>query len=282
MATKNLQYESGRSMVEMLGTLAIIGVLSIGGIAAYSYGMDKYRANTTMNDVNLRIVDLIAQANRGGDLSLSEWPTKSTVGYDIGLEKDATTSKNTGGIQVSSIPNRVCELLGEMTEVSNITLKIMGTDYTKGSCGEENVMVFFQSDVVNGIGGTQPCNGPVVDGACQPCEDGTWNETKEECLCPNGCPLDTPVSSSGAFDCVICPNGGISKGCECLGCPENYWFSDGSEIGGGYGDIYCYPCPEGSASAGGFATECICTTGKFTGCFGGYSSCDSNYTGCDW
>ena len=40
----NLKTQSGRSMVEMLETLAIIGVLSIGGIAGYSYGMDKYRA----------------------------------------------------------------------------------------------------------------------------------------------------------------------------------------------------------------------------------------------
>ena len=28
--------ESGRSMIEMLGVLAIIGVLSVGGIAGYS------------------------------------------------------------------------------------------------------------------------------------------------------------------------------------------------------------------------------------------------------
>ena len=37
--------ESGRSMVEMLGVLAIIGVLSVGGIAGYSLGMRKHRAN---------------------------------------------------------------------------------------------------------------------------------------------------------------------------------------------------------------------------------------------
>ncbi len=48
--------ESGRSMVEMLGTLAIIGVLSIGGIMGYSYGMDKYRANQTINDIMLKMV----------------------------------------------------------------------------------------------------------------------------------------------------------------------------------------------------------------------------------
>ena len=32
---------SGRSMIEMLGVLAIIGVLSVGGIAGYSKAMQK-------------------------------------------------------------------------------------------------------------------------------------------------------------------------------------------------------------------------------------------------
>ncbi|MBQ2811481.1 MAG: hypothetical protein IJF12_04855 [Alphaproteobacteria bacterium] len=37
--------ELGRSMVEMLGVLAIIGVLSVGGIAGYSKAMMKYKLN---------------------------------------------------------------------------------------------------------------------------------------------------------------------------------------------------------------------------------------------
>ncbi len=41
--------ESGRSMVEMLGVLAIIGVLSIGGIAGYSMAMNRYRANEALD-----------------------------------------------------------------------------------------------------------------------------------------------------------------------------------------------------------------------------------------
>ena len=41
--------ESGRSMVEMLGVLAIIGVLSIGGIAGYSMAMNRYRANEILD-----------------------------------------------------------------------------------------------------------------------------------------------------------------------------------------------------------------------------------------
>ena len=38
-------YQSGRSMVEMLGVLAIIGVLSVGAISGYSKAMMKYKLN---------------------------------------------------------------------------------------------------------------------------------------------------------------------------------------------------------------------------------------------
>ena len=50
MFQKNL--ESGRSMVEMLGVLAIIGVLSIGGIAGYSISMTRHRVNQTVDALN--------------------------------------------------------------------------------------------------------------------------------------------------------------------------------------------------------------------------------------
>ena len=40
--------ERGRSMVEMLGVLAIIGVLSVGGIAGYSSAMNKFKINKTV------------------------------------------------------------------------------------------------------------------------------------------------------------------------------------------------------------------------------------------
>ncbi len=42
--------ELGRSMIEMLGVLAIIGVLSVGGIAGYSKAMDKYKINNVIHE----------------------------------------------------------------------------------------------------------------------------------------------------------------------------------------------------------------------------------------
>ena len=52
--------ESGRSMVEMLGVLAIIGVLSVGGIAGYTMAMKKYRNNEAAQAVALAAVECLA------------------------------------------------------------------------------------------------------------------------------------------------------------------------------------------------------------------------------
>ena len=259
--------QSGRSMVEMLGTLAVMGVLSIGGIMGYSYAMDKYRANEVMNDVNLRAIDLIAQASRGGDLSLDEWPSKTVSDYGIGLEVDTATNTTEGGIYVDKVPQRVCEIIADGLVPSNVDLTVNGVDYAD-SCTEENKMVFYYVALDEALGnGNEACKGPIVDGVCQPCEGGSiWNAEENACLCPNGCPVDAPVKSDGYWDCVICPQGGISQGCSCSGCPENYWFYDLSAQGG-YGDLYCKPCPEGSTSPGGFVKECTCETGTFFSCW---------------
>lgn len=45
--------ESGRSMIEMLGVLAIVGVLSVGGIAGYSKAMAKFKTNKMIDQVNM-------------------------------------------------------------------------------------------------------------------------------------------------------------------------------------------------------------------------------------
>lgn len=54
---KNLKSETGRSMVEMLGVLAVIGVLSVGGIAGYNAAMDRM----TLNKV-LSLIDTVSMA----------------------------------------------------------------------------------------------------------------------------------------------------------------------------------------------------------------------------
>ena len=54
----NHTQESGRSMVEMLGVLAIVGVLSVGGIAGYSQAMAKFKVTKAMDQVQTIITNM--------------------------------------------------------------------------------------------------------------------------------------------------------------------------------------------------------------------------------
>ena len=51
--------EVGRSMIEMLGVLAIIGVLSVGGLTGYSKAMEKFKVNKVVYDFNMLVMSLL-------------------------------------------------------------------------------------------------------------------------------------------------------------------------------------------------------------------------------
>ena len=51
--------QSGRSIIEMLGVLAIIGVLSVGGIAGYSKAMEKWKINKTISEYSMLMTGFI-------------------------------------------------------------------------------------------------------------------------------------------------------------------------------------------------------------------------------
>ena len=59
LRTKHLSHvainvsNTGRSMVEMLGTLAIIGVLSLVALTAYKIALNSHKANVLLEDVRL-------------------------------------------------------------------------------------------------------------------------------------------------------------------------------------------------------------------------------------
>ncbi len=137
--------ESGRSMVEMLGTLAIIGVLSIGGIMGYSYGMDKYRANQTINDIMLKMVDIVSTANQSGVPDSTSWPTKNPIGYPVSFLKDIPNDRY--GIQIQNVPSRVCKMVGDALKNTAIVY-VSGEEHNTNEqdpcdSSDKNTMEFY-------------------------------------------------------------------------------------------------------------------------------------------
>ena len=208
------EFESGRSMVEMLGTLAIIGVLSIGGIAGYSYGMDKHKANETLQEVRLKAIDILAQFNQrnGEGINIDSWEPKTSTGYTIGLEE------GTIGIQIEEVEQRVCEFMSDGIEneaAVKINTVIYEDNNTPVACGEKNTMVFYFDEK----GSEDGCNGPIVDDECQPCVGNlVWNDKYEMCLCEH----DTEYLGDDGT-CKTCPENARASddGLECV-CPEGY------------------------------------------------------------
>ncbi len=102
--------ESGRSMVEMLGVLAIIGVLTVGGVAGYNFAMTRYRANEIIESVKQRATVGSGQYLQGMEaINLSEFPNTileyETEWFDEGLNGE----KDLFSIDVKEVPQAVCQ-----------------------------------------------------------------------------------------------------------------------------------------------------------------------------
>ena len=79
---KNQYNENGRNMVEMLGVLAVIGVLTIGGFAGYKYAMIRHQVNEITDTISKMVVVADSQITSTGDYDLSEFGDQPIAGYN--------------------------------------------------------------------------------------------------------------------------------------------------------------------------------------------------------
>lgn len=84
--------ETGRSMVEMLGVLSVIGVLSVASLEGYRYGIEKYMANEIIHAVYERGTDIfhryqalqLPEGNADEDVlthNFNEWDSQLKTGH---------------------------------------------------------------------------------------------------------------------------------------------------------------------------------------------------------
>ena len=138
---KKIKLESGRSMVEILGVLAVVGVLSVGGIWGYSYGMDKHKASETAKGLTMRAVDLLAQSEHGDTLTLDRWDDEPTP-FPIYLEDNL--------MYIKHVPSRICKMIGDTLE-NTAAVYVEGIKYDPNSIADpcdtnDNHTIFFSFD----------------------------------------------------------------------------------------------------------------------------------------
>ena len=274
--------ESGRSMVEMLGVLAIMGILSIGGIAGYTYAMNRLKANDIIDGVNKRAVALSTYTLLGTGVSATTLDAE--FANKIGDFPVALAAADPGfTLTVSEITRPVCNhvLNNGVQMARTITLgaaKVwengVKADYT---CAEDGNTIVFTFAPAAGEGGNTP-----TCGYCQHVENGTCvaDET-----CDNDCPGNTPMKgnddvcySCGTWrvfattetECAKCPNRSMQDGkCVLDRCPDGQLMSNNG---------YCENCST-TTSIPASETECAKCSNRFRGLKGYCHSC--SYGGAD-
>ena len=99
-------YQSGRSMVEMLGVLAIIGVLSVGAISGYSKAMTKYKLNKQAEAFNLLLANAIQLSRQMPKAQVSQEFYNDLL-YKVNLLPDGIRYDETQNVFIDVFGNRI-------------------------------------------------------------------------------------------------------------------------------------------------------------------------------
>ncbi|MBE6456057.1 MAG: hypothetical protein E7014_06415 [Alphaproteobacteria bacterium] len=214
--------ETGRSMVEILGVLAVIGVLSVGGIMGYRFAMDKYRANDIINEVNMRNRDTWHQY-QNKDLpdveTLDEWSSFTQTGFPIGVYP---RSHIVFDVQVDNVPSTVC------LQVLNMNIEgplFIWTSDSEGKrvlyngkngidlCGSYTETSLVFTTALDSYGNEEGFRNGLTDDNGHPIrfclDDSDCREKCETCglnyTCESNCPTDKPICSANEYKtCVAC------------------------------------------------------------------------------
>ena len=246
--------EYGRSMVEILGVLAVIGVLSIGGIQGYKYAMDKHRANDVVNEVNMRATDIWHLYQDGkkalpevadDEDAFPEYGEMTQTGFPILVTSHPPVAFR---VWVNDVPSAVCqkvlqENLNEAIQGMQFVqvdnggglIRYMGDTAVCGENGTENQMVFTSFLDVDNSGNIDPDNPDntlpsrcVENGDCQQeCGETICDEDTQQCIniCDGTdkpyCVDDVCVECMTAEDCANPEKPVCNANHFCEACPDD-------------------------------------------------------------
>ena len=193
--------QSGRSMIEMIGTLVIMGVLSVVTGLGLKYLFDKNTANQIMKDAHLGYISIPVSSCVNDFIPVEFTPDS---GYQTDFYCDRKKERY---VRVSGISDKVCEYLLDMQSDNAVELYAYD-EYTVPLCDKgDNDLIFAFADT--GFPAI-PCES-IND--CPPDFYGICHETDKLCLkCPEGQMPNTARNQCVDLQCndeteTLCDNG---------------------------------------------------------------------------
>ena len=203
--------QSGRSMVEMLAVLAIIGVLSITALVGFTYAMNKHRANTIYNDVHLLALHVM---DTGKDIVPADFYPDSGKTFTL----DTTTYADGFVVKVAAVSEKVCDRIMDVNDPS-IEKIYVGSEETTSCSGTQDIgfMFLYDGTLTSGGGASGGSSGGISSGgSTDPVDPCAGIVSIKDCgatddmLDQNGCLIVQKIS---------CGSGSYCSGQTCEPCP---------------------------------------------------------------
>ncbi len=149
--------QSGRSMLETIGVLAVIGVLTIGAIAGYNYGINKHRANQILQDIRLiyqetKYPNTVRQIVETGEFPDMEIDPQSPYEYsfsfpsldDFIYDSVGETEPNLICVNVTGVSKTACDILLKTKPSYVLMLKANGQSVWTCDKSENELSYIFE------------------------------------------------------------------------------------------------------------------------------------------
>lgn len=146
--------QSGRTMTELLGSLAVMGLLGVGTISAFTAVMNRFRANNLLDEAGGRAIYLTAQFEKGRkNVTLGKFTTNDVIGGVFSQSVFTSGLSGQFGIQVSDVNKAVCErLLNSIEDTTPLRRLSLVNSPTVAitECNDENTFLMIYNAKVKG------------------------------------------------------------------------------------------------------------------------------------
>jgi len=203
--------QKGRSMVEMLGVLAIVGVLSVGGVYGYGVAMKKHKANELLHQASMLATTVSAQIDSlGGDLPETITDFGSTNYGKFSTSVTQTEDKKKFVLTIENVDSAVCDQLKKGGMVQGVECVDSATSGKKDA-----QITYYKNLATTEAEGEKSPTGKSEK--IDPCESVTC-ESGQECI-GGACATVTPHTVNGCSknsDCdEWCKGKGDGEKCYC-------------------------------------------------------------------
>ena len=203
--------QRGRSMVEMLGVLAIIGVLSVGGVYGYGVAMKKHKANELLHQASMLATTISAQIQSKGELPQSI-ENFGDAKYGT-FKKPEKANDEQFTMQITGMDSAVCEQVEKMA----------GGMVRKAECSETTLTLTYNNNLSSEA---VPAEFDGNQTACESDSSRKYCEARGECIKSTEKCLVEPK--------LVCENGAVAKDGACVCSNGNMYGGDCNEYCEGY------------------------------------------------